>query len=43
VKGSHGVCPHDERDWPILLGAGTAETPLAATAVHDRLLELCLR
>ncbi|HLP06749.1 MAG TPA: alkaline phosphatase family protein [Opitutaceae bacterium] len=43
VKGSHGVCPRDERDWPVLLGAGAAETPLTATAVHDRLLEICLR
>ncbi len=43
VKGSHGVCPRDERDWPVLLGAGTADTPLTATAVHDRLFELCLR
>ena len=43
VKGSHGVCPRDERDWPVLLGAGASDTPLAATAVHDKLLELCLR
>ncbi|HQF39592.1 MAG TPA: alkaline phosphatase family protein [Opitutaceae bacterium] len=43
VKGSHGVCPRDERDWPVLLGAGASDTPLAATAVHDKLLDLCLR
>ncbi|HLP00424.1 MAG TPA: alkaline phosphatase family protein [Opitutaceae bacterium] len=43
VKGSHGVCPRDERDWPVLLGGGGAEAPLPATAVHDRLLEICLR
>ncbi|MFT3829915.1 MAG: alkaline phosphatase family protein [Opitutaceae bacterium] len=43
VKGSHGVCPRDERDWPVLLGAGVCDTPLTAAAVHDRLLELCLR
>ena len=43
VKGSHGVCPRDERDWPLLLGVGSSDTPLAATAVHDQLLELCLR
>ena len=22
VKGSHGVCPHDSADWPVLIGTG---------------------
>lgn len=43
VKGSHGVLPSDERDWPVLLGAGSVEMPLAATEVHRELLRVCLR
>jgi len=43
VKGSHGVCPASPRDWPVLIGTGESAEPIPATAVHDRLLEMCLR
>lgn len=43
VKGSHGVRPADQREWPVLIGAGEAAEPIAATTVHDRLLQVCLR
>jgi predicted AlkP superfamily pyrophosphatase or phosphodiesterase len=43
VKGSHGVCPADSREWPVLIGAGESPEPIEATAVHDRLLQVCLR
>jgi hypothetical protein len=43
VKGSHGVCPVDRREWPVLIGAGQSAEPIEATAVHDRLLAVCLR
>jgi predicted AlkP superfamily pyrophosphatase or phosphodiesterase len=42
VKGSHGTCPASSDEWPVLIGAGTAPTPIAATDVHDRLLAACL-
>ncbi len=38
VKGSHGVRPADRGDWPVLIGTGAQVDPIAATAVHDRLL-----
>lgn len=38
VKGSHGTCPARQDEWPVLIGAGQSPEPLAATAVHDRLL-----
>ncbi|MBL9204067.1 MAG: hypothetical protein JNN01_03235, partial [Opitutaceae bacterium] len=45
VRGSHGACPADSRDWPVLIGAG--EHPDGATVsaveVHDRLVRACLR
>jgi predicted AlkP superfamily pyrophosphatase or phosphodiesterase len=41
VKGSHGTCPKDQNEWPLLIGTGAGE-PMAATAVHDRLLEACV-
>jgi len=43
VRGSHGVCPADAADWPVLLGAGggAGDPPLAATEVHPRLLAAC--
>ncbi len=43
VRGSHGVCPADAADWPVLLGAGggAGDSPLAATEVHPRLLAAC--
>lgn len=43
VKGSHGACPADQREWPVLIGAGQEAEPIAATAVHERLLGICLR
>lgn len=44
VRGSHGTCPADSAEWPVLIGTGgaPADSPLAATAVHDRLLAACL-
>ena len=42
VKGSHGACPADRRDWPVLIGTGESAEPIPATAVHDRLLAVCL-
>jgi predicted AlkP superfamily pyrophosphatase or phosphodiesterase len=44
VKGSHGTCPADSSEWPVLIGTGGAEgdVPIAATGVHDRLLAACL-
>lgn len=38
VRGSHGTCPTREDEWPVLIGTGASPQPLAATAVHDRLL-----
>lgn len=42
VKGSHGTCPADSAEWPVLIGTGSGTEPMAATAVHDRLLKACL-
>jgi predicted AlkP superfamily pyrophosphatase or phosphodiesterase len=44
VKGSHGACPADEADWPVLIGDGGEKnnTAVEATAVHERLLAACL-
>lgn len=45
VKGSHGTCPADSAEWPVLIGAGNvaAGESIEATAVHDRLLAACLQ
>ena len=43
VKGSHGTCPADSAEWPVLIGDGNAAAPIEATAVHGRLLAACLR
>ena len=43
IKGSHGVCPADRREWPVLIGAGESAEPIAATAVQEKLLRVCLR
>lgn len=43
VRGSHGVRPADELDWPVLIGTGSTPNSLPATSVHDRLLATCLR
>ena len=40
VKGSHGTCPADSAEWPVLIGCGAGE-PIAATDVHARLLAAC--
>jgi len=44
VKGSHGTCPADSSEWPVLIGTGNLEQgeTLAATDVRDRLLRVCL-
>jgi predicted AlkP superfamily pyrophosphatase or phosphodiesterase len=42
VKGSHGTCPADSSEWPVLIGCGASDTPIAATEVHERLLLACL-
>ncbi|MSU50881.1 MAG: alkaline phosphatase family protein, partial [Opitutus sp.] len=42
VKGSHGTCPADSSEWPVLIGTGSASAPITGTAVHDRLLAACL-
>jgi predicted AlkP superfamily pyrophosphatase or phosphodiesterase len=43
VRGSHGVCPASRDEWPVLIGTGESAEPIAATAVHDRLLAAALR
>ena len=45
VKGSHGTCPADSSEWPVLIGTGMSEgnQPIEATAVHERLLAACER
>ena len=43
VRGSHGVCPANRDEWPVLIGTGESPEPIAATAVHDRLLAAALR
>ncbi len=44
VKGSHGTCPADPRDWPVLIGTGRVDgdRPIEAVDVHQRLLAACL-
>jgi predicted AlkP superfamily pyrophosphatase or phosphodiesterase len=42
VRGSHGTCPADSADWPVLIGTGGGADPIDATAVHDHLLAACL-
>jgi predicted AlkP superfamily pyrophosphatase or phosphodiesterase len=44
VKGSHGTCPVDSSEWPVLIGTGNVEAlaTIEATAVHERLLKACL-
>lgn len=39
VKGSHGTCPADSAEWPVLIGCGSATAPISAVNVHARLLE----
>jgi predicted AlkP superfamily pyrophosphatase or phosphodiesterase len=40
VKGSHGTCPADSAEWPVLIGTGETKEPIEAMAVHERLLSL---
>lgn len=44
VKGSHGTCPADSAEWPVLIGCGNADAnaSITATDVHARLLRACL-
>jgi hypothetical protein len=44
VKGSHGACPVDSSEWPVLIGTGNVAdlATIDATAVHERLLAACL-
>lgn len=42
VKGSHGTCPADADEWPVLIGAGQSDAAIEAVDVHDRLLSACL-
>jgi len=39
VKGSHGACPPDSNDWPVLIGTGQESEPIDGIAVHERLFE----
>jgi hypothetical protein len=42
VRGSHGRCPEDEREWPVLIGPAPEGTvPPLAHEVHGRLLRFC--
>ncbi len=43
VRGSHGTCPKDTGEWPVLIGTGTlpGDATIPATAVHGRLLSAC--
>lgn len=43
VKGSHGTCPKDTGEWPVLIGTGTlpGDATIAATVVRGRLLAAC--
>jgi len=42
VKGSHGTCPADSAEWPVLIGTGAEREPISAVAVHERLLAACV-
>ncbi|MGH7956790.1 MAG: alkaline phosphatase family protein, partial [Opitutaceae bacterium] len=37
VKGSHGACPADSAEWPVLIGTGETAESIDALKVHDRL------
>ncbi len=38
VKGSHGTCPADSSEWPVLIGTGTSDHPIEAVSVNGRVL-----
>ena len=42
VRGSHGVCPANSDEWPVLIGCGSADPSIEATSVRDQLLRFCL-
>jgi predicted AlkP superfamily pyrophosphatase or phosphodiesterase len=42
VKGSHGTCPANADEWPVLIGTGSASDPIEATAVCGRLVKACV-
>ena len=42
VKGSHGSLPASADEWPVLIGAGSENAPIAATEVCERLVKACL-
>jgi len=42
VRGSHGTCPADSAEWPVLIGTGQSPETIDATDVHDRLLAKCV-
>lgn len=42
VRGSHGTCPADSAEWPVLIGTGDSPETIDATEVHDRLLAACV-
>jgi predicted AlkP superfamily pyrophosphatase or phosphodiesterase len=41
VRGSHGVCPANQDEWPVLIGTGHEPGQIAATEVYDRLFQAC--
>lgn len=42
VKGSHGSCPRNTDEWPVLIGTSEVAGSIEATEVHQRLLDVCL-
>ncbi len=42
VKGSHGCCPRDRKDWPVLIGASASGEFLEATEVYGKIKEVVL-
>jgi len=42
VKGSHGVTPSDQREWPILItrtSAHTGDVPVPSTDIHHNIID----
>jgi hypothetical protein len=45
VKGSHGACPADEKDYPVLIlpeAAAGKEAVIESTEVYAQLKRMCL-
>jgi hypothetical protein len=39
VKGSHGIIPKDQADWPVIFGNGTPDSEvLESTEIHNLIL-----